>query len=367
MSSTPSSRPTCRRDWRADVGDVAACGTGGCGDCGCSAEPVGAGEPTVAAWEPVAPLGTEVFDGGTVSVPELLAGASRRFADAGIPTPEADAAVLLSQLLGRGRSDVAYAPPVTAAAAEYLLAAVERRSTREPLQHVLGVAWFRHLELAVGPGVFVPRPETESLVDAALAALPPTGPAVVVDLGAGSGAISLALATERPQTTCYAVEIDPAAMRWLAGNVQRHSRDLARVGSRIVAVLGDAGAVARPDQPLAPLAGSVPVVVSNPPYIPDDAVPVDPEVAEHDPALALYGGPDGLDVVRRWLDTAADLLVPGGTLLMEHADQQGGDHGLPGLIARHEDVSLGRAVWQSVDDLPDLAGRPRHTVARRAH
>jgi len=184
-------------------------------------------------------------------------------------------------------------------------------------------------------------------------------------LGAGSGAISLAIATERPGTTVYAVELDAGALPWLTQNVMRYADALRRWDSRITVVLGDAGAASRPDQPLAKLAGRVDMVVANPPYIPDDAVPRDPEVSDFDPELALYGGPDGLDAVRRWVDTAADLLAPGAALVLEHGDVQGGDDGVPGLLRRHEDLSVAGPVWHSVADHLDLAGRSRYTVARR--
>jgi release factor glutamine methyltransferase len=295
--------------------------------------------------------------------------AARRLAAAGVPAAANDARLLLAHVLGRGPGGLAAAPPLGPAAVAAFEGAIERRAAREPLQHITGTAPFRHLQLAVGPGVFIPRPETEIVVEAALSALAEgagTGPAMVADLGAGSGAIALALATERRGTTVLAVEIDPGAAAWLARNTAAHADALAQAGSRIAIVLGDAGAVSRDDQPLARFRARLPLVIANPPYIPDDAVPRDPEVALHDPPLALYGGPDGLDVVRRWLATAADLLAPGGVLVMEHADLQGGDEGVPGLLRRHEDVAARGPVWRSVQGFRDLAGRDRYVVAVRA-
>jgi release factor glutamine methyltransferase len=285
---------------------------------------------------------------------------------AGVPSPEADSARLLAHLLDRSPTSLSFAPAVNRTARDAALQAAQRRAEREPLQHILGETGFRYLDLHVGPGVFVPRPETEVVVEAALQQLPAAGPAMVVDLGAGSGAISLAIATERPDTTVYAVELDAGALPWLTQNVMRHAETLRQRNSRILVVLGDAGAVSRPDQPLGKLAGAVDLVVSNPPYIPDAAVPRDPEVRDHDPRLALYGGPDGLDQVRRWLDTAADLLAPGAALVMEHGDLQGGDDGVPGLLARHEDLVVGGPVWEQVSDRLDLTGRSRYTLARRS-
>lgn len=305
-------------------------------------------------------------DRGAVPVADVAREVTALLTEAGVPSPQADARLLLGHILGRDAAGLATAPDITEAARDAVLEAASRRASREPLQHILGEAPFRYLDLHVGPGVFVPRPETEVVVDAALAALPAAGPALVVDLGAGSGAISLAIATERPDTTVYAVELDAGALPWLTQNVMRHAATLRQRNSKITVVLGDAGAVARDDQPLAKLAGSVDLVVSNPPYIPDNAEPRDPEVRDYDPKLALYGGPDGLDEVRRWLDTAAELLPAGAALVMEHGDLQGGDDGVPGLLARHEDMTTRGPVWVQVDDRLDLTGRSRFTVARRS-
>lgn len=339
---------------------MSGCGGQACQTCDCAQDVL------AETWNPVEVIGERAFDGGTVEVRTLLAEITAQLAAAGVPSPAADARILLSHLVDRPANQLGLLSPISTEAADDLRSAARRRATREPLQHVLGTAWFRQLTLAVGPGVFVPRPETESVVEAALGLLPSSGPIRVAELGAGSGAIALALATERPQTTVYAVELDPTAMRWFTANVRAHADLLRQVESRIVAVLGDAGAVSRTGQPLAPLGGSLPLVIANPPYIPDAATPRDVEVRDYDPDLALYGGPDGLAVIRRWLNTAADLLAPGGALVMEHADAQGADDGLPGLLSRHEDTVTGGPVWRSVTDHQDLAGRPRYTVAHRS-
>jgi release factor glutamine methyltransferase len=222
-----------------------------------------------------------------------------------------------------------------------------QRADRVPLQHLTGRAPFRHLELAVGPGVFVPRPETEQLVGWALERLAGIAGPVVVDLGSGSGAIALSIAHEHSGARVTAVERDPGAIEWTRHNAA------ARIaaGDRPVEVL--AGDMTDPAL-LAELDGAVDVVVSNPPYVPEGAR-VPREVAEHDPPLALWGGPDGLDVVRGLLRTAARLLHPGGWLAIEHADAQGAS--LPALV---------RAAggWDDVADHPDLAGRPRFTTAQ---
>jgi release factor glutamine methyltransferase len=224
------------------------------------------------------------------TVAELRAHGIRTLTDAGVPTPDADAELLLAHVLGLSRGQV-QAKAVTGAsvseadAAAYR-AVLERRAAREPLQHITGLAPFRSLELAVGPGVFVPRPETEFAAQLAIDALlaVPSPQPLAVDLGTGSGAIALALATEVPHAQVVAVERSPEAHAWAERNIRATGADNIRL------VLGDL-ADALPE-----LDGTVDVVVSNPPYIPDEAIPRDVEVQLHDPAAALYGGPDGLDV-----------------------------------------------------------------------
>ena len=222
---------------------------------------------------------------------------------------------------------------------------VDRRAAREPLQHITGRAFFRHLELAVGPGVFVPRPETEMVAEAAIEAARAVAghaPPVVVDLGTGSGAIALAVAGEVPASRVHAVESDPDAYAWASRNCSGSGVDL-RLGD-----MADA---------FADLDGAVDVVVSNPPYIPVGAVVRDPEVATYDPSLALWSGSDGLDAMRVLEVTAARLLRPGGTVVAEHADLQGSS---APEVFRH----TGR--WVDVRDHRDLAGRDRYLTATRA-
>ena len=264
--------------------------------------------------------------------------AARVLEDAGVPSPLHDAEELAAHSLGIDRRDLWRQEAVGAGFAAY----VRRRAAREPLQHITGRAYFRHLTLAVGPGVFVPRPETEVVVDAAMEPLTGQESPVVVDLGTGSGAIALAIAGELPGSRVYAVEADPAAHAWAARNA---------VGTGIDLRLGDM-ADAFPD-----LHGRVDVVVSNPPYIPVGAVVRDPEVATHDPALALWSGADGLDAVRVVERVAARLLRAGGTVVVEHADLQG--KSAPAVFA-----ATGR--WAGVVDHRDLAGRDRYLTARRA-
>jgi release factor glutamine methyltransferase len=273
----------------------------------------------------------------------------RALADAGVPTPEADAELLLAHVLGVTRGQV-QAKAITggvvadAEGAAYL-AALERRVAREPLQHITGIAPFRSLELAVGPGVFVPRPETEFVaqlaIDALLAVASPEP--VAVDLGSGSGALALALATEVPHASVVAVENSPDAFVWTTENVRRVGAQNLRL------VFGDLA------EALPELDAAVDVVVSNPPYIPDDAIPRDPEVRLHDPAAALYGGPDGLDIVRALSRRALALLRPGGTLVIEHGELQGAE--LRALLTADG--------WRATATHRDLLGRDRVTTALR--
>jgi release factor glutamine methyltransferase len=269
------------------------------------------------------------------SLRAALADAAATLSAAGVPSARHDAEVLAAHSLGVERRDLWRYD----AAGPDFAAYVDRRAGREPLQHITGTAPFRHLELAVGPGVFVPRPETEVVVDAVLTQLTGTERPRVVDLCTGSGAIALALATEVPGSEVFAVEADPAAHAWAVRNC---------TGSTVDLRLGDM-ADAFPE-----LDGTVDVVVSNPPYIPVGAVIRDPEVATHDPALALWSGDDGLDAMRVVERVAARLLRPGGAVVVEHADLQG---------ASAPAVFTGAGRWVDVRDHQDLAGRDRFLTA----
>ncbi|MFI8526854.1 N5-glutamine methyltransferase family protein [Promicromonospora sukumoe] len=320
---------------------------------------------------------------------KLVKWAEGELADAGVPSPRADAEELLAHALGVDRGELRRllvlgreVPDDVARAFEALVA---RRAAREPLQHLTGRAPFRHLELAVGPGVFVPRPETEEVaqvaIDEAAKVVGERGGAgaVVVDLCTGSGAIALAVATEVPGARVHAVELDKGAHAWAARNVdalsavaagldpsgtsggateQDRGTDAGPAPERIVRLVkGDARTA------LYGIDGTADVVVSNPPYVPSDAVPVDPEVAEHDPAVALYGlGPDGLEVPRGITDAAARLLRPGGLYVMEHAEVQA--EAARAMVAAARDAE-GRPVFGEPETRKDLTGRPRMVVARR--
>jgi release factor glutamine methyltransferase len=273
----------------------------------------------------------------------LLAEATSRLAGAGVASPEVDAAQLLAHVLGTSRGRLVLVDEVPAGAAERYAALVARRARREPLQHLTGTAHFRHVELLVGPGVFVPRPETELLAGWAVAQAAALVDPVVVDLCTGSGAIAKALADEVPSARVHAVELDPDAHAWAERNLAGTGVDLRR---------GDMA------EAFEELAGTVDVIACNPPYIPLDAwESVAPEARDHDPALALWSGDDGLEAMRVLEQRAARLLRPGGVVGAEHADQQG--ESAPAVFA-----AAGR--WAEVRDHPDLAGRPRYVTARLA-
>jgi release factor glutamine methyltransferase len=277
----------------------------------------------------------------------VIRAAAERLASVGVPSPRTDAELLAAHVLGVTRTGLLTAPPMSDGELRRYDDLVGERSRRVPLQHLTGRAPFRRLDLAVGPGVFVPRPETEQLVEWALGELraSATRQPVVVDLGAGSGAIALAVADEHPAATVYAVEREPLAAAWL-------QRNIAHQGASVVQLTEDAVSPAT----LADLDGTVDLVLTNPPYVPDGAS-LPEEVAEHDPAAALWGGPDGLAVVRRLVARAACLLRAGGQVGIEHADAQG--ESVPALLAA-------AGGWDDVTDHADLAGRPRFTTARRA-
>ncbi len=277
----------------------------------------------------------------------LLRGAAATLAAAGVPTPEADAELLAAHVFDMSRGALAAAAfrgdgvPDGRAAFDELLA---RRAAREPLQHLTGLAPFRHLELRVGPGVFVPRPETEAVAQLAIDALRavPDAAPIAVDLGTGSGALALAMATEVPHARVHAAENAVDAFVWAKENFARHAPHARLAFTDLAAAFPE-------------LDGTVSVVVSNPPYVPDAAIPRDPEVRFWDPPTALYGGADGLDVVRVLSGVALRLLRAGGTLVIEHGEWQGGE--IRGILTADG--------WRAAATHPDLTGRDRATTALR--
>ena len=269
--------------------------------------------------------------------------AAARLREAGVASPERDADLLLAHVLDVGLGRLPLVDDLTPPQHEAYDALLARRSSREPLQHLTGTAAFRHVELLVGPGVFVPRPETELLAGWAIEHSSTHERPVVVDLCTGSGAIAKAIAHEVPHADVHAVELDEEALAWAERNLAGTGVDLRH---------GDL-ATAFDD-----LLGSVDVVVCNPPYIPLEAwESVAAEVRDHDPHLALFSGDDGLDAMRVLEERAARLLRVGGVVGAEHADVQG--ESAPAVFA-----ATGR--WHDVTDHRDLAGRPRYLTARLA-
>jgi release factor glutamine methyltransferase len=251
---------------------------------------------------------------------DLVRHAAERFDSVGIESAAADAELLAGHILGLSRGGVQAQILIGATLeeqqAEALTHLYARRLAREPLQHITGVAYFRQLELSVGKGVFIPRPETEFVAQLAINAIQDAVTAgtpnpIAVDLGTGSGAIALAMATENPSAKIYAVEKSPEAFVFTRSNFDRYAKQCH--ATLIQGDLIDA---------FADLDGTVSVVASNPPYIPLSAIPRDEEVRLHDPELALYGGEDGMSVMHHVSATAKRLLVDGGVLVVEHADSQ---------------------------------------------
>lgn len=266
-----------------------------------------------------------------------------QLAKAGVASPERDVELLLSHALDVSLGRLALVESLPEGRAEDIDALIARRAAREPLQHITGSAAFRFVELEVGPGVFVPRPETELLAGWAIDQAKDLHEPVIVDLCTGSGAIAKAIAQELPGARVHAVELDESAHGWAARNLAGTGVDLRH---------GDMA------EAFDDLLGTVDVVVCNPPYIPLEAwESVESEARDHDPHLALFSGDDGLDAIRVLERRAAQLLRSRGVLGCEHADVQGTS--APGVFAA-------TGHWSDVVDHRDLAGRPRFLTARLA-
>jgi release factor glutamine methyltransferase len=259
-----------------------------------------------------------------------------------------DAEILLAHLLGLTRMELHNPIALERALAEVTdesaivdgyAELVKRRCNHEPVQYLTGTAGFRNLDLAVGPGVLVPRPETEGLVEEVLkhiANLP--GPVSVIDLGAGSGAMAISIATEAPNTHVIAVEKSAEAIEWLKQNVAFYDESIRIVQGDVSDVLEGV---------------KCDVVVANPPYVPDSQ-PLPKDVANFEPAIALFGGSDGLELPQRFISAAARLLKTGGLLAIEHTETQSA------AIAK-----LLSADFNQIALHQDLTGRPRWTSAIR--
>ena len=280
---------------------------------------------------------------------DAVKSATAALAAAGVPSPAVDAQLLAAHLLGVSRGELAAMLFGTAVSPAGYDALIARRAAREPLQHITGVAHFRYLELAVGKGVFVPRPETETVVQLGIDVLAQLrqerghdAELIAVDLGTGSGAIAASMATEVPGSKVFAEELSDDAFPWA-------QRNLAPTGATLIhGDMRDA---------LMELNGTVDVVVSNPPYIPAAAIPRDLEVRLHDPHMALYGGgADGMEMPTAAAATAARLLRQGGFFVMEHAEVQAAQ--MAALLSESGN-------WDNVRTHVDLTGRDRATSGLR--
>ena len=261
-----------------------------------------------------------------------------------------DAEILFAHLLGLTRMELHNPIALERALAEIsdesaivdgYAQLVKRRCNHEPVQYLTGTAGFRNLDLAVGPGVLVPRPETEGLVEEVLKHIANSpGPVSVIDLGAGSGAMAISIATEAPNTHVIAVEKSPEAIEWLKQNVAFYDESIRIVQGDVADVLEGV---------------KCDVVVANPPYVPDSQ-PLPKDVATFEPAIALFGGSDGLEIPKRFIAAAARLLKVGGLLAIEHTETQGE------LIA-----NLLSNDFTQISLHLDLTGRPRWTSAIRGN
>jgi len=279
--------------------------------------------------------------------------AERILAAAGIDSARFDAEEIAAHVVGVERMKLPLVPLVDPQVVDGIGKLVHQRAKRIPLQHLLGWAPLGPITVDVGPGVFVPRPETELLLEWGLAQL--QGRArffgrspLVVDLCTGSAALALAVAHSRPDAVVHAVEMDRSALAWARRNADK------RVNAGDTPIRLHAADVTTPGI-LSELDGSVDLVLCNPPYVPTGTV-VSPEVAEHDPAQAVFSGVDGLDVIRPVVTLAARLLAPGGGVAIEHDDTHG--ESVPALLAS-------RRVLTDVVEHQDLTGRPRFVTARR--
>jgi release factor glutamine methyltransferase len=276
-----------------------------------------------------------------------VAVAASRLAEAGVESPRADAELIAAHVHGVARGALHTVPD--AAFDPRYWDDVARRASREPLQHITGRAYFRYLELEVGPGVFVPRQETEVMTGWAIEALGEMDIAepVVADLGTGSGAIALAIAQEVPGARVHAIEADPLARQWAERNIAGCAAAARHTAGRVTLHAEDFASA------LPGLRGGVDLVISNPPYIPAGSW-VPPEVGEYDPATALWGGEDGLDAIRVIERVARRLLRGGGLVAVEHGAPQG---------AAVYWVFAEEAGWSGTRNHCDLAGRDRFVTA----
>lgn len=311
------------------------------------------------------PLPASARSTGDETVATIVRGAAAMLRAAGVDTPEHDAKLLCAEafgvdlqsvnkamLLGDGLLGLAEDPVKPL---EAFHAMIDRRARREPLQHITGHAPFRYLDLKVGPGVFIPRPETELIVQEGIDWITRNGGyhARVVDLCAGSGAIGLAVVTEVPGSEVWAVEKSERTAEWTRRNLNETARAHPSIIGNYHLEIGDATQMLTLHQ----LDGTIDIVLTNPPYVPLSEIPEQPEVRDYDPDMALYGGSaDGTLIPERIILRAGKLLRPGGLLVMEHDISQGerlaayaNAHGFANTRVRN-----------------DYTGRPRYLISGKS-
>jgi release factor glutamine methyltransferase len=288
----------------------------------------------------------------SASVRALLVDLEQRFKTAKIESARTDAELIVAHVLGVSRPSLSLLQEISPEHHREIEKLCQLRQQRIPLQHLTGEQGFRRLVLNVGKGVFIPRPETELLVESTLRELQNLENKKIVDFCSGSGAIAISLAVELNNAEVFAVEVSPAAFDYLKLNREKYQDKINQNKSKLEVFNSDVSSSNFDEN-------SFDAVVANPPYIPEKMVPKDPEVALHDPKEALYSGADGLDLIRVIIEKAAKLLKPGGVIAIEHSDLQGDPVlGVPGLLKQSE-------KFENIEDRKDLNGLPRYTIAKR--
>jgi release factor glutamine methyltransferase len=280
-----------------------------------------------------------------------------RLKNANVPSPRFDAESLVAFVLKTSRNRVGLIAEITDEQYREIEKLVEKRVRRIPLQHLIGEQGFRYLVLNVGPGVFIPRPETELLVESVIRYIKDKNQekVLVVDYCAGSGSIALSIAKECSNVEVFAIEKSLEAFKYLEANYLKYENEIKSQNSKVHLINADVNSEVIE---INNLEDQFDVVVSNPPYIPEKMVPKEIEVKDHDPAIALYGGKDGLEIVRVVVEKATKLLKTGGLLAIEHSDLQGNlddELSVPYLLKSSN-------CFEKIEDRKDLNALPRYCV-----
>ena len=280
-----------------------------------------------------------------------------RLKNANVSSPRFDAECLVAFVLNTSRNRVGLISEISDEQYREIEKLVEKRVRRIPLQHLIGEQGFRHLVLNVGPGVFIPRPETEILVESVIRYIKDKNQErlLVVDYCSGSGAIALSIAKECSNVEVFAIEKSVEAFKYLETNYQKYKEEISSHNSKVHLINAD---INHQIVELDNLIGQIDVVVSNPPYIPENMVPKEIEVKDHDPGLALFGGKDGLEIVRIVINKSQKLLKKGGLVAIEHSDLQGNpdqELSVPYLLKESNS-------FEKIEDRKDLNALPRYCV-----